>query len=194
MLIAPPLVAPRLIARRSMLIAGGSILAGNGTFAQVRDDWLGVYEGTIAFRRSLPLEDIQPPSSVPKPDPDDRKPIVIRLKLRREGGGIAINMRISDGPMQTADAGETLYFDALSAGVANLAGSEATTTLRTATLLVRPDSLGTEAMFSHSDGNFWRRHLNLKFTPSGAEVILWVFDAEGTRARTWRGEVVRRPF
>ena len=194
MLIAPPLVAPSLIARRLVLIAGGSILAVNGAFAQVRDDWLGVYEGTIAFRRSLPLEDIQSPSSVPKPDPDDRKPIVIRLQLRREGGGIAINMRISDGPMQTADAGETLHFDALSAGVANLAGSEASTTLRAATLLVRSDSLGTEALFSHADGNFWRRHLNLKFTPSGAEVILWVFDAEGTRARTWRGEVVRRPF
>ena len=103
-------------------------------------------------------------------------------------------MRISDGPMQTADAGETLHFGALSAGVANLAGSEASTTLRAATLLVRPDLLGTEALFSHADGNFWRRHLNLKFTASGAEVILWVFDAEGTRARTWRGEVVRRPF
>jgi hypothetical protein len=191
---APKLIAPKLIARRLVLITGGSILAGSNALAQVRDDWLGVYEGTIAFRRSLPLEDIQSPSSTPKPDPEDRKPIAIRLRLRREGSGIGVNMRISDGPMQTADAGETLHFGALSAGVANLMGSEASTTLRAATLLVRPDSLGTEALFSHADGNFWRRHLNLKFIPSGAEVILWVFDAEGTRARTWRGEVVRRPF
>ena len=69
---APKHVAPRLIARRLVLIAGGSILAGSNAFAQVRDDWLGVYEGTIAFRRSLPLEDIQSPSSAPRPDPDDR--------------------------------------------------------------------------------------------------------------------------
>ncbi len=192
--IAPRLIASRLITRRLLLIAGGSILASNNAFAQVRDEWLGVFEGAITFHRSLPLEDIQPSSSDPKPDPDDRRPIAIRLKLRREGDGITINMRISDGPMQTADAGETLHFGAPSGGTASLAGSEASTTLRAATLLVRQDSLGTEALFSHADGNFWRRHLNLKFTPAGAEVILWVFDAEGTRARTWRGEVVRRPF
>ena len=188
------LIAPMLIARRPLLIASGSIFAASTAFAQVRDEWLGVYEGAVIFRRSLPLEDIQPPSSTPRPDPDDRKPIALRLRLRHESDGIAIDTRIADGPMQTADAGETLHFGALSGGTANLAGSEASTALRAATLLVRPDSLGTEALFSHADGSFWRRHLNLKFTPAGAEVILWVFDAEGTRARTWRGEVVRRPF
>jgi hypothetical protein len=183
-----------LIARRLLLVAGGTILASAAALAQVREEWLGVYEGTIVFRRSLPLEDILPSSATPKADPDDRKPITIRLNLRREDDGIAVSMRIADGPMQTADAGETLHFGAQSAGTATLLRSEASTALRTATLLVRTDSLGTEALFSHADGSFWRRHLNLKFTAAGAEVILWVFDAEGTRARTWRGEVVRRPF
>ena len=183
-----------LIARRLLLIAGGTILAGTSALAQLRDEWMGVYEGAVTFHRSLPLEDIQPSPAVPKVDPDDRRPITIRLRLRRENDGVAINMRISDGPMQTADAGETLHFGAPSGGTADLLRSEASAALRTATLLVRTDSLGTEALFNHADGSFWRRHLNLKFTPSGGEVILSVFDAEGTRARTWRGDVVRRPF
>ena len=52
-----------------------------------------------------------------------------------------------------------------------------------------PGSLGTEALFSHADGSFWRRHFNARFTPAGGDVIVWVFDAAGTRARTWRGAV-----
>jgi hypothetical protein len=38
-----------------------------------------------------------------------------------------------------------------------------------------------------ADGRFWRRNFTVRFTPTGAELILWVFDANGTRARTWRG-------
>ena len=183
-----------LIARRLLLIAGGMIFAGTNALAQVRDEWLGVYEGAVTFHSSLPLEDILPSSATPKVDPDDRKPITIRLLIHREDQGIIVTTRIASGVMQTADAGEALHFGALSGGTANLLRSEASTALRTATLLVRTDSLGTEALFSHADGSFWRRHLNLNFTATGGEVILSVFDAEGTRARTWRGEVVRRPF
>jgi len=52
----------------------------------------------------------------------------------------------------------------------------------------------TEALFAHSDGSFWRRHFTVRFTPAGGDVILWVFDAAGTRARTWRGSSVKRPL
>jgi hypothetical protein len=95
--------------------------------------------------------------------------------------------------MQTAEAGETLRFAPLIDGVAALAGAAARPTPRSATLIVRPDSLGTEALFSFADGSFWRRHFNARFTSTGADVIIWVFDAAGTRARTWRGSTIKRP-
>ena len=63
---------------------------------------------------------------------------------------------------------------------------------RSASVTVRPNQLGTEALFTHADGSFWRRYFTATFTPAGADVILWVFDATGTRARTWRGSTVRR--
>ena len=93
--------------------------------------------------------------------------------------------------MQTAYEGETLRFAPLIDGFAALIGAEAHPAPRSATLTVRPDSLGTEALFNHADGSFWRRHFNARFTPAGADVIVWVFDAAGTRARTWRGSAVR---
>jgi hypothetical protein len=94
--------------------------------------------------------------------------------------------------MQTANAGETLRFGPPIDGVAGLIGAQARPAPRSATLTVRPDSLGTEALFSHADGSFWRRHFNVRFTPTGADVIVWVFDAAGTRARAWRGAAVHR--
>ena len=42
------------------------------------------------------------------------------------------------------------------------------------------------------DGTFWRRHFTALFSPGGADMIVWVFDAAGTRARTWRGSAIRR--
>jgi hypothetical protein len=54
-------------------------------------------------------------------------------------------------------------------------------------MTLQPDALGTEALFAFADGSFWRRHVNVRFTPTGADLIVWVFDANGTRARTWRG-------
>jgi hypothetical protein len=93
--------------------------------------------------------------------------------------------------MQTAYKGEALRFSPLIDGFASLIGAQAQPAPRSASLTVRPDSLGTEALFSHADGSFWRRHFNARFTPAGAEVIVWVFDAAGTRARAWRGSAVR---
>ena len=72
-----------------------------------------------------------------------------------------------------------------------LASAQAQPEPRSATLTVQPDSLGTEALFAYADGSFWRRHFNVRFTPTGADLIVWVFDADGTRARTWRGSVLR---
>jgi hypothetical protein len=32
----------------------------------------------------------------------------------------------------------------------------------------------------------------MRFTPAGADMIVWVFDAAGTRARTWRGSAIKQ--
>ena len=56
-----------------------------------------------------------------------------------------------------------------------------------ATLFAQSDN----TLFNHADGSFWRRHFTIRFTPTGGDVIVWVFDAAGTRARTWRGSVLR---
>ena len=93
---------------------------------------------------------------------------------------------------QTTFDGETLRFGPVLAGVARLISAQARPKPRVATMTLRPDSLGTEALFAFADGSFWRRHFNVRFTPTGADVILWVFDANGTRARTWRGSAVRQ--
>ena len=84
-----------------------------------------------------------------------------------------------------------LRFGALVDGVALLASADARPAPRSATLTVRSDMFSIEALFSHADGSFWRRHFTVRFMPDRIEVIVWVFDAAGTRARTWRGAAVR---
>ena len=96
--------------------------------------------------------------------------------------------------MQTADSGETLRFAPLIDGVALLASADSRHGPRSATLTVQRDLLSTEALFAHSDGSFWRRHFTVRFTPIGGDIILWVFDAAGTRARTWRGSALKKPL
>jgi hypothetical protein len=86
-----------------------------------------------------------------------------------------------------------LHFGPIVEGFAKLGSAEAKPEPRSATLTVRPDSFGTEALFAFADGSFWRRHFNARFTKTGADLILWVFDAHGTRARTWRGSALRFP-
>ena len=95
--------------------------------------------------------------------------------------------------MQTAEAGETLRFGPPIDGFAPLIGMQARPAPRSASLTVRPDALGTEALFNHADGSFWRRHFTARFLADGIDVIVWVFDAAGTRARRWRGSAVRMP-
>ena len=90
------------------------------------------------------------------------------------------------------ERGETMVFGPVTDGVAMLSSADARALPRTASLTVRPNQLGTEALFTHADGSFWRRHFTATFTPASADVILWVFDATGTRARTWRGSTLRR--
>jgi len=76
-------------------------------------------------------------------------------------------------------------------GVALLVSAQAHPEPRSASLAVRPGLLATEALFAYADGSFWRRHFSIRFTRTGGDVIVWVFDAAGTRARTWRGSVLR---
>jgi hypothetical protein len=183
-----------MIGRRPLLGAAAALLVAPDALAQsgLWPEWLGSYSGSVRFYRSIPLEDIYPPPEHPHVDLDDPRPHAVYFSISAEDGDAIVWLRIDGGPMQTAYAGETLRFSPLIAGVASLVSANGQATPRSATLTVRPDSLGTEALFSHADGSFWRRHFNVRFTPAGADLIVWVFDANGTRARTWRGSAVRR--
>jgi hypothetical protein len=158
----------------------------------LRPDWLGIYAGALQFYRSIPLEDIYPPPKEPHVDFDDRTPFGMQFAVRATDDVGVIWLRIDGGPMQTSEKGETLRFGALVDGVAQLASADAKPMPRSATLTVRPDLFSIEALFSHADGSFWRRHFTARFLPAGIDVIVWVFDAAGTRARTWRGAAVKR--
>ncbi|MFO1157465.1 MAG: hypothetical protein U1E60_01360 [Reyranellaceae bacterium] len=155
-------------------------------------NWLGPYIGVLQFYRSIPLEDIYPPPPKPRIDFDDRKPFGVQFEIRAAGTEGVIWLRVDGGPMMTAERGETLRFGPLVDGVALLASADATPAPRSATLTIRADLFSTEALFSHADGSFWRRHFTARFTTASVDLIAWVFDAAGTRARTWRGVAVRR--
>ena len=179
--------------RRTFIFAAAPFAAA--AHAQSGSLWpeqFGAYAGAVRFYGSIPLEDIYPPPANPHVDLDDRAPVGVYLSIQADDGGTVIWLRIDGGPMQTAEGGETLRFGLLKAGLASLIAAHSHPAPRSATLTAHPDSLGTEALFSHADGSFWRRHFNIRFTPTGGDVIVWVFDAAGTRARTWRGSVVKR--
>jgi hypothetical protein len=182
-----------MMQRRQVLGAGATLLAAPAVRAQsgLWPEWLGSYSGAVRFYRSIPLEDIYPPPEHPHVDLDDPAPFAVYFAIRAEDGAAVVWLRIDGGPMQTAYKGEALRFSPLIDGFASLIGAQAQPAPRSASLTVRPDSLGTEALFSHADGSFWRRHFNARFTPAGADMIVWVFDAAGTRARAWRGSAVR---
>jgi len=182
-----------MITRRSALAATGALLGAPTARAQTARwaDWLGTYSGTARFHRSIPLEDIVPPPRVPREELDDGTPFAVQFAVRSVDGRGAVWLRIDGGPMQTDERGETLTFGTVTDGVALLSSADARALPRSATLTVRPNQLATEALFTHSDGSFWRRHFTATFTSAGADVIFWVFDATGTRARTWRGSTVR---
>ena len=175
--------------RRALLLAlpfAAPVQAQTGLWPE----WLGAYVGTLGFYRSIPLQDIYPPPAVPHVDHDDPSPFAVYFTIRADETGSAVWLRIDGGPMQTSTDGETLHFGPVLAGVGKLTAADARPEPRLATLTLRPDSLGTEALFAFADGSFWRRHFNVRFTQQGADLIVWVFDAQGTRARTWRGSAV----
>jgi hypothetical protein len=183
-----------MIGRRALLGAGAALLPASVARAQsgLWPEWIGSYDGAARFYRSIPLEDIYPPPKDPHVDLDDRNPFGVHFDIRTVDGLPVVWLRIDGGPMQTADGGETLGFAPLIDGVALLTSTDQRHGPRSATLTVQRDLLGTEALFAHSDGTFWRRHFTVRFTPGGGDIILWVFDAAGTRARTWRGSSVKR--
>lgn len=183
-----------MIRRRPLLGAGACLLTAPSARAQYSQwpDWLGAYAGTLSFYRSIPLEDIYPPPVLPHIDHDDRRPFAIQFDLSADDGTAVLWLRIDSGPMQTTERGETLRFGTLIDGVALLASADAKPTPRQATLTLRSDLFSVEALFAHSDGSFWRRHFTARFLAGGIDVIVWVFDAAGTRARTWRGSAIRK--
>ena len=154
-------------------------------------EWLVDYAGAMRFYGSIPLEDIYPPPAHPHVDHEDPAPFAVYLSLRSEAGNSSVWLRIDGGPMQTSEQGETLHFGLMNNGVALLVSAQAHPEPRSASLAVRPGLLATEALFAYADGSFWRRHFTIRFTPKGGDLIVWVFDAAGTRARTWRGSVLR---
>ena len=184
----------RTSGRRTLLGAGAGFLLASTGRAQsgLLPEWIGSYDGAARFYRSIPLEDIYPPPRDPHVDLDDRSPFGVHFDIRAVDGLPVIRLRIEAGPMQTADNGETLRFGPLVDGIAVLSSTDRHGP-RSATLTVGRDLLGTESLFVHADGSFWRRHFTVRFTPGGGDIILWVFDAAGTRARTWRGSSVKRP-
>ena len=183
-----------MISRRGAMAAAGALLAARRAHAQYAQwpDWLGTYTGAARFHQSIPLEDIFPPPKKPVVDLDDRTPFGVQFAIRTIDGNAAVWLRIDAGLLQTTEAGESLRFGSLIDGVALLNAADAHPAPRSAILSVRPNQLSTEALFVHADGSFWRRHFTATFTIAGADIILWVFDAAGTRARTWRGSTVRR--
>jgi hypothetical protein len=182
-----------MIERRALLGAATFLPAIARAQSGLWPEWIGTYDGAARFYRSIPLEDIYPPPKDPHVDRDDLKPFGVHFEIRAIDDLPTIRLRIDAGPMQTADSGELLRFGPLIDGVAVLASNESRHGPRSATLTVGRDLLGTEALFAHADGSFWRRHFTVRFTPGGGDIILWVFDAAGTRARTWRGSAVKRP-
>jgi len=178
-----------MIPRRAAVVGAGALIAAPSARAQYAQwpDWLGSYSGAVRFYRSIPLQDIVPPPQTPLVDRDDRASFAVHFAVRTVDGTATVWLRVDSGPMQTAEQGESLRFSTLIDGVALLNAAAAHPAPRSATLTVRPDQLATEALFVHADGSFWRRHFTATFTPAGAELIFWIFDAAGTRARTWRG-------
>jgi hypothetical protein len=179
--------------RRALLLSALPQVGAARAQTGLLPEWLGSYAGTLRFYRSIPLEDIYPPPRHPHIDSDDPTPFAVYFTLRVEDGAAAVWLRIDGGPMQTSSDGETLHFGPVLAGFGKLTAAQAKPEPRTAMLTLQPDSLGTEALFAFADGTFWRRHFNVRFTPGGADLIVWVFDAHGTRARTWRGSALRLP-
>jgi hypothetical protein len=177
--------------RRALLLAAAPWVMAARAQTGLWPEWLGYYAGTLRFYRSIPLEDIYPPPREPRVDSDDPAPFAVHFSIRASDGGAAVWLRIDGGPMQTSTDGEILHFGPVLAGVGKLTSAQARPEPRAATLTLRADSLGTEALFAFADGSFWRRHFNVRFTPTGADLIVWVFDANGTRARTWRGSAIR---
>ncbi|CAN5220357.1 hypothetical protein BH10PSE6_BH10PSE6_47910 [soil metagenome] len=177
--------------RRTLLLAAIPFAAAARAQPGLWPEWLGSYAGAMRFYRSIPLEDIYPPPALPRVDRDDVTPFAVYFTLRTEDGGATVWLRIDGGPMQTASEGEMLRFGPVQAGVGKLVSAQAKPEPRVAILTLQPESLGTEALFDFADGSFWRRHFNVRFTPTGADLIVWVFDANGTRARTWRGSAIR---
>lgn len=180
-----------MIGRRALLGAGALLPAIARAQSGLWPEWVGLYDGAARFYRSIPLEDIYPPPKEPHVDRDDPSPFGVHFEIRTIDLP-SVRLRIDAGPMQTAAAGELLRFGPLIDGVAVLAANESRHGPRSATLTVGRDLLSTEALFAHADGSFWRRHFTVRFTPAGGDIILWIFDAAGTRARTWRGSAVKR--
>jgi hypothetical protein len=178
--------------RRRLLLGALSLALPARAQSGLGPEWHGTYSGAVRYYRSIPLEDIYPPPQRPHVDIDDPTPIAVQFWILSDGGGTVVWLRIDGGPMQTSHKGEELHFGAMDKGVALLASAEGHPKPRSASLTVRPELFGTEALFAHADGSFWRRHFTARFTPAGADLIVWVFDAAGTRARTWRGAALRR--
>ena len=133
--------------RRTALLGGMAFAGTARAQSGVWPEWQGNYAGTLRFHRTIPLEDIYPPPQRLRIDHDDAASIGCLFSIDVSDGQPVVWLRIDGGPMQTAEGGETLRFAHLVGGTATLSDSQATSAPRSASLVVRPDSLGTEALF-----------------------------------------------
>jgi hypothetical protein len=185
---------------RAALVAAAVWLAAGAAPAQgVRPEWSGLYAGTVAFRGVL--------QGGPEPaalEAEDGAPIPFALILDAGAETIELLLRIDGGPMQTAPTGERMRFGAIAGAgprEARLLRGEGPGAAESGSLRLYPDPrsarhedmLMIEGLHRQDDDSLWRRQLGVRFTPEGAEVLLWVFDRTGYRGRVWRGELRKLP-
>lgn len=186
---ARPFIVPVLLA--ALVIAPVS----RGTGADLIEEWLGAYAGSVSFHRNFPPRD----ELSPRDDPDDLVSGGVRIRtsiaIRKEKTGLTFWLSVAGGAMRTAHIGETLEFAPLELDRPSaLVSAAAAPHLRHAALRLTNGKLSQEVQFLHADGTVWWRYVTLTRTAGGLSVLIWVFDHGGTGgagARGWAGELSR---
>lgn len=181
-----PLIVPVLLA----VLAIAPVSRGTG--ADLIEEWLGAYAGSVSFHKNFPPRD----ELSPRDDPDDLVADGVRIRtniaIRKEETGLTIWLSVAGGAMRTGRNGETLGFAPLERDRSSaLVSATAAPHLRQASLRLTNGKLLQEVQFQHADGTVWWRYLTLTRTAGGLSVLIWVFDYGGTGARGWAGELSR---
>ena len=184
-----------MINRWRVLLLSAALLAATAAAARPPatsvSDWAGSYSGTIAFSHSFPPRDEFSLQDVDDPPPG--LPIRAEIMVAASPNGSTVWMSIAGGAMRTTSEGETLRFGSLSAdSTASLTGRQDAAQIRQGRLRIDNGKLFTEVEFRHADETVWWRYVTLTPTEHGMRLVVWVFDRNGTGARSWSGELDRQ--